>query len=214
MGTRPREANRIVVVGCPGAGKTTFARLLGSAAALPVHHLDDEYWQPGWVRTDPAAWERRQDALTRADQWIIDGNYLPTLHRRVSHAQVVVMVDAATAVCLGRVMRRAWRIHRGRYDDLPGQVRAAARAGHRVRATRDFPALLRLVLRFRRRDWWQVVDQACAARGATLVVAVGPGPLGSRLPSVRRRLCRRRVTALVVPLPVAASMIRDWRNGS
>ncbi|WP_229907829.1 hypothetical protein [Amycolatopsis oliviviridis] len=40
---------RIMVVGCSGAGKSTFSRRLGAALDLPVTHLDRLYWRPGWT---------------------------------------------------------------------------------------------------------------------------------------------------------------------
>lgn len=202
-------AARILVVGSPGAGKSTLTRRLARVTALPVRHLDDEYWGPGWTRPDQAEWVRRQHALTKADRWIIDGNYLPTMPLRVARASLVVLVDAATATCLARVFGRALQVRRGRYDSLPGQVRAEAEGGRPVRATRDFLPLLRLVLRFRRRDWWQVVDLARAAPAARLVVAVVPGRWGDRVGRVRRRMARRGVLDAGVAVVAVADLLRE-----
>lgn len=202
----PQE--RVLVVGCPGAGKTTLTRQLARATDLPVHHLDDEYWGPGWTRMERGEWARHQTTLTTADRWIIDGNYLPTLRSRASRATMVILVDAATTTCVARVLGRAWDVRRGRYHSLPEQVRAEARGGRPVRATRDFLPLLRLVLRFRSRDWWQVVDIVADVPDARLVVAVVPGR-GDRLGLTRRRLARRGVSAVVVPASDAVDLIRQ-----
>ncbi len=40
---------RVAVVGCGGAGKSTLATALGRLTGLRVVHLDRHYWQPGWV---------------------------------------------------------------------------------------------------------------------------------------------------------------------
>ena len=40
---------RVLVLGCPGAGKSTLARSLGEALSLPVVHLDKLWWKSGWV---------------------------------------------------------------------------------------------------------------------------------------------------------------------
>ena len=48
---------RVLVIGCGGAGKSTFARELGARTGLPVVHLDRLYWKPGWVPTPPGEWE-------------------------------------------------------------------------------------------------------------------------------------------------------------
>ena len=39
---------RILVIGSSGTGKSTLARQLAQARAAVIH-LDQEYWQPGWV---------------------------------------------------------------------------------------------------------------------------------------------------------------------
>jgi len=40
---------RVMIIGCAGAGKSTLARKLGAITGLPVIHLDREHWRPGWV---------------------------------------------------------------------------------------------------------------------------------------------------------------------
>ena len=39
---------RVMVIGQPGSGKSTFARSLGAATGLPVHHMDHIHWMSGW----------------------------------------------------------------------------------------------------------------------------------------------------------------------
>jgi adenylate kinase family enzyme len=47
-GTLEGPMRRILVVGCPGAGKSMFARRLAERLLLPVIHLDFHYWHSGW----------------------------------------------------------------------------------------------------------------------------------------------------------------------
>ena len=42
---------RILIIGCGGAGKSTLARQLGERTGLPVVHLDQLFWHPGWVES-------------------------------------------------------------------------------------------------------------------------------------------------------------------
>ncbi|PCG84214.1 hypothetical protein CIB93_20580 [Streptomyces sp. WZ.A104] len=200
---------RILLLGSPGSGKTTLARTLGAATGLPVRHLDDEYWGAGWTRPSHEEWCARLDGLTGADRWIIDGNHLRTLGQRAPHADLVVLLDVPTRVCVRRVLLRAARIRGGAYEALPRRVREEAEAGHRVRATKDFLPLLRMVLRFRRRDWWRGIELVQKTSGARTVVVSAPGLLGTRTARIRRRLARRGVPADVVPLDIApAELVR------
>jgi adenylate kinase family enzyme len=96
----------IAVVGCAGAGKTTFARDLGARLDLPVTHLDRLFWQPGWVETGDDEWRRIQRELVTADAWVLDGNYIKTASLRFPFADTVVFLDFPRWRCLTRVLRR------------------------------------------------------------------------------------------------------------
>jgi adenylate kinase family enzyme len=104
---------RILVVGCSGAGKTTFAVRLAEVLGLPVIHLDAEYWRPGWQHTPADEWPSRVDDLAAQDRWVMDGNYGGTLERRLARAEAVVFLDVPRLTCLRRVILRSWR-YRGR----------------------------------------------------------------------------------------------------
>jgi hypothetical protein len=203
---------RVLIVGCPGAGKSTLARELGAAVGLPVHHLDDEYWGPDWSRPDPAVWLDRLRGLTETDQWIIDGNYLPTAGLRAQRATVAVLVDAPTARCVVRVLRRAWRIRRGARAALPAQVRGQAAAGQRVAAGRDLGGLIALVLRYNRSGRWRMLEEIRAAGDARLLVCVPFDRRGRRRPLVRG-LALRAITAQVVhPQDLPGALGRHGRT--
>lgn len=95
------------MVGSGGAGKTTFARELGGRLGLPVIHLDEHYWRPGWVETPRDQWRLVQERLVAGDAWVVDGNYGGTLDLRFKAADTVVMLDYPRLVCLGRALRRS-----------------------------------------------------------------------------------------------------------
>jgi adenylate kinase family enzyme len=99
-------AERILVIGCGGSGKSTFARGLGRATGLPVIHLDSHFWKPGWVEPERREWEERVDLLVGGRRWIIDGNYGGTLEKRLAAADAAVFLDAPRSLCLWRVLRR------------------------------------------------------------------------------------------------------------
>ncbi|NLA87772.1 MAG: hypothetical protein GX847_10950 [Clostridiales bacterium] len=97
---------RILVLGCCGSGKSTFARRLGALTGIPVVHLDKLFWKPGWVQS---AKEEFYDALQNAlseESWIIDGNYAGSLPLRLTYCDMAVYFDFPRAVCLWGVLRR------------------------------------------------------------------------------------------------------------
>jgi adenylate kinase family enzyme len=101
---------RVLVIGIPGAGKTTFARTLAARTGLPLIHLDAEFWQPGWKVTPRAAWRAKVAELAARPAWIMDGNYGASLDLRLPRADCVAWFDYPRHVCLRRV---AWRLATG-----------------------------------------------------------------------------------------------------
>jgi adenylate kinase family enzyme len=105
------QYRRILVLGCCGSGKSTFARRLGALAGLPVVHLDALFWKPGWVQATREEFiPVLQDALSK-DSWIIDGNYAGTLPLRLSYCDLVVYFDFPRWACLRGVFTRVLRTH-------------------------------------------------------------------------------------------------------
>lgn len=101
---------RVLLIGCSGAGKTTLARALGAKTGLPVVHLDRHYWRPGWVEPEKDVWRRQVEELIAAPRWIIDGNYGGTLELRLTRADTVVMFDFPMWQCLAQAF---WRSAKG-----------------------------------------------------------------------------------------------------
>jgi adenylate kinase family enzyme len=115
--------NRVLVIGCSGAGKSVFSRQLSDRTGLPLIHLDQEFWQPGWMPTAPDAWRQHVAALAAEPRWIMDGQFGGTLGLRLRHADTVFVVDMPRWLCLTRVLRRTWRdFGRTRSDMAPGCV--------------------------------------------------------------------------------------------
>ena len=102
---------RVLVLGCPGAGKSTLARSLGEALSLPVVHLDKLWWKSGWVNRTEGEFDALLGAVLLGEEWVIDGNYLRTLPRRLERCDAVVLLDYPRRVCLFRALRRilTWR---------------------------------------------------------------------------------------------------------
>jgi adenylate kinase family enzyme len=84
---------RVLVIGCSGAGKSVFAQRLGQMSGLPVIHLDKVYWRAGWQEPDSAEWRQSVSGLVAEPRWIMDGNYGGTLEMRLQYADTVFLFD-------------------------------------------------------------------------------------------------------------------------
>lgn len=107
MGEQPEQ--RIAVIGCPGAGKSTLATLIARDTGLPLIHLDAEHWRPGWIEPERDEWLGRATAFADRPDWVIDGMYNSSLLQRLRRATLVVYVDLPTGVCLWGAVKRVWR---------------------------------------------------------------------------------------------------------
>ena len=92
--------NRIVIIGCPGAGKSTFARKLAAKTGLPLHYLDMIWHQADRTVIGREEFDRELDKLLIEDEWIIDGNYARTLPKRLAHCDTVFFFDLPLEVCV------------------------------------------------------------------------------------------------------------------
>jgi adenylate kinase family enzyme len=107
------EEQRIAIIGVSGAGKSTLAGRMAPLLGLPLIHLDQHCWKPGWEKTPRPEWERVVAELVAQPRWIMDGHFGGTLQSRAAAADAVVFLDLPVWTCLARVFRR-WRTYAGR----------------------------------------------------------------------------------------------------
>lgn len=94
------------MLGPPGSGKSTLARALGARDGLPVFHLDQAYWRPGWVAAEPDVFQAEVQRLCALPEWVIEGNYTATIGPRLAVADALVYLDAPAWLSVIRVLRR------------------------------------------------------------------------------------------------------------
>lgn len=97
---------RVLILGCSGAGKSTFSPILGERLGLPVIHLDQHYWRAGWVEPAKDVWRAQVLELIARPEWVMDGNYGGTLPDRLAVADMAFVFDFPTWLCLWRVCKR------------------------------------------------------------------------------------------------------------
>lgn len=108
-------AKKILVIGCPGSGKSTFARKLRDVTGLPLYYLDMVFHRPDRSTASRAEFDAALAEILAKDEWIIDGNYLRTLPRRLRACGLVFFFDLPVDDCLHGA---ASRIGKPR-EDLP-----------------------------------------------------------------------------------------------
>lgn len=106
---------RVMVIGCPGAGKSTFSRKLQEKTGLPLYYLDMIWHRPDRTNVSREEFDERLGEITRRDQWILDGNYLRTMKVRLEASDTVFLLDYPLEVCLEGAISRIGK----RREDLP-----------------------------------------------------------------------------------------------
>ncbi len=97
---------KIIVIGCPGSGKSTFSRALHNKTGIPLFHLDLMYWNADKTTVEKSVFCGRLSAVIETDRWIIDGNYGSTMELRMAACDTVVFLDYPLEICLDGIKER------------------------------------------------------------------------------------------------------------
>ena len=103
---KPSIGNRIIVLGCPGSGKSTFARALAARTGLPLIHLDSVWWRADGSHISRDEFDRALSALLAGEKWIMDGDYSRTYEVRLRAADTVIFLDYPEDVCMAGIVGR------------------------------------------------------------------------------------------------------------
>lgn len=106
---------KVMIIGCPGAGKSRFARKLRDKTGLPLYHLDMIWHKPDRTTISKEEFDIKLAEIVQKDRWIIDGNYQRTLEIRLRECDTVFLMDYPLDVCLAGAESRIGR----KREDLP-----------------------------------------------------------------------------------------------
>ncbi len=106
-----KKIKRIAIIGNAGSGKSVLAQKMHALFNLPVYHLDQYFWKPGWVEPDRTEYEKIHNALCDKDAWIIDGMNLRFLDYRAQKADMIIFLNIPRYRCFWNIFKRTWNYY-------------------------------------------------------------------------------------------------------
>ncbi len=106
---------KVIIIGCPGSGKSTFGRKLKERTGLSLYHLDMLYWNRDKTRVTREVFISRLQKVMQNPEWIIDGNYAATMEMRMQECDTVFFLDYPKEVCIEGALSRKGELR----SDMP-----------------------------------------------------------------------------------------------
>lgn len=97
---------KVIVIGCPGSGKSTFSKSLHKITNIALFHLDMIFWNADKTTVEKPVFLDRLLKIIQNDKWIIDGNYSSTMELRMQACDTVIFLDYPLDICLNGVKER------------------------------------------------------------------------------------------------------------
>jgi adenylate kinase family enzyme len=100
---------KVLVLGCSGSGKSTFAVRLHNLSGLPLYHLDNVWWKADRTHISRDEFDIKLEQLVNLDNWIIDGDYSRTYERRIAACDTIYFLDYGQEACMRGITERVGR---------------------------------------------------------------------------------------------------------
>lgn len=107
--------SKIIIIGCPGSGKSTFARKLRDITGITLYYLDMIWHKSDKSNVSREEFNARLNEILKSDSWIIDGNYIRTLEIRLRECDCVFLMDFPIEICLSGAEERIGK----KREDMP-----------------------------------------------------------------------------------------------
>ena len=106
---------KIIIIGCPGAGKSTFARALSATTGIPLFYLDMIWHKADKTNISREEFDQRLGVIMTGESWIIDGNYQRTMEWRIKECDTVFLLEFPKEICLEGAEKRVGKAR----EDMP-----------------------------------------------------------------------------------------------
>lgn len=111
---------KIMIMGRPGSGKSTFSIQLQKILTIPLFHLDKIFFEANWIPRDYQDFLNQQQLLVNQSCWIIDGNSSKSLELRYSQADICLYFNFSKWLCYYRTVKRLFYKNSAIDDRAPG----------------------------------------------------------------------------------------------
>lgn len=114
---------KVLIMGCPGAGKAKLAAQLGRITGLDVYHIKDDRFSEKHTEAQKAAWREAVAKIIANDSWIIEGTQSITYNMRIEAADTVLFIKQKPMDSLINYIKRSIKRKFGRYQHRIGMKR-------------------------------------------------------------------------------------------
>lgn len=110
---------KIMIIGRPGSGKSTFAICLANILNIRVFHLDKYFFEKNCIERDYQEFLSSQEDMISRASWIIDGNSTKSYEMRYACADLCLYFNFPRWLCYWRVFKRLFHKHPSIDDRAP-----------------------------------------------------------------------------------------------
>ena len=102
----PQIGQRIAVVGCCGAGKSTLAKQIAERTGHRYINADEIFWLPDWVQRPKPEYRRLLTEQLAGDGWVYDGNIGSNRSITLPRVDTLIWLDFSWGVTMIRLLKR------------------------------------------------------------------------------------------------------------